>query len=74
MLEATRAGAALTEDLEERVADVIVRVAQLASDHTAIVELDLNPVILAENSCWVTDATARLNRFVRAEPALRRLE
>jgi acyl-CoA synthetase (NDP forming) len=74
MLEATRAGAALTEDLEDRVADMIVRVAQLASDHTAIVELDLNPVILAENSCWVTDATARLNRFVRAEPAMRRLE
>jgi acetyltransferase len=74
MLEATRAGAALAEDLEERVADVIVRVAQLASDHTAIVELDLNPVILADNSCWVTDAIARLNRFVRAEPAMRRLE
>jgi acyl-CoA synthetase (NDP forming)/GNAT superfamily N-acetyltransferase len=74
MLDATRAGAALDADLEERVIDAIVRVAQLASDHPALVELDLNPVILADNSCWVTDATARISRLVRVEPAMRRLE
>jgi acyl-CoA synthetase (NDP forming)/GNAT superfamily N-acetyltransferase len=74
MLEVTRAGAALDYDLEERFADVIVRVAQLASDHPALIELDLNPVILADDSCWVTDASARLSRLVRAEPAMRRLE
>ena len=51
MLDETRAGAALAHDMEERVVDAIVRVAQLASDHPALVELDLNPVILADNSC-----------------------
>ena len=74
MLDATRAGAALDDELEERVIDAIVRVAQLASDHPALVELDLNPVILADDSCSVTDATARISRLVRAEPAMRRLE
>ena len=74
MLDATRAGAAIDDDLEERVIDAIVRVAQLASDHPALVELDLNPVILGDDSCSVTDATARISRRVRAEPAMRRLE
>ena len=74
MLDETRAGAALADDMEERVVDAIVRVAQLASDHPALVELDLNPVILADDSCSVTDATARLSRRVRDEPAMRRLE
>jgi acyl-CoA synthetase (NDP forming) len=74
MLDATRASAALDDELEERVIDAIVRVAQLASDHPALVELDLNPVIIAENSCVVTDASARLSARVRAEPAMRRLE
>ena len=74
MLDETRAGAALDDDMEERVVDAIVRVAQLASDHPALVELDLNPVILADDSCSVTDATARLSRRVRDEPAMRRLE
>jgi acyl-CoA synthetase (NDP forming) len=74
MLDETRAGGALAHDMEERVVDAIVRVAQLASDHPALVELDLNPVILADDSCVVTDATARLSRRVRDEPAMRRLE
>ncbi len=47
MLDETRAGTALADDMEERVIDAIVRVAQLASDHPALVELDLNPVILS---------------------------
>jgi hypothetical protein len=74
MLDATRAGAALDDQLEERVIDAVVRVAQLASDHPALVELDLNPVILGHDSCSVTDATARISPLVRAEPAMRRLE
>ncbi len=74
MLDATRAGAALDDEHDERFIDAIVRVAQLASDHPALVELDLNPVILADDTCIVTDATARISRLVRAEPAMRRLE
>ena len=74
MLDETRASAALDDGREERFADAIVRVAQLASDHPRLIELDLNPVILADNSCWVTDASVRLSPLVRAEPAMRRLE
>ncbi|MGH9132497.1 MAG: acetate--CoA ligase family protein, partial [Ilumatobacteraceae bacterium] len=74
MLEATRAAAALDDEQEELVIDTVVRVAQLASDHPTLVELDLNPVILSTGACWVTDASARINPLVRVTPAMRRLE
>jgi acyl-CoA synthetase (NDP forming) len=74
MLHSTKAATALGELEEEMVVDAIVRVAQLVSDHPEIVELDLNPVIVSEGACWVTDATVRVRRPERAEAALRRLE
>jgi acyl-CoA synthetase (NDP forming)/GNAT superfamily N-acetyltransferase len=74
MLEATRAATALSDDDATSLADVIVRVAQLAWDHAEIVELDLNPVIVSHGQCVVTDATARVSPAARAEAPLRRLE
>jgi acyl-CoA synthetase (NDP forming) len=74
MLEATRAATMLGGDDESAIAEVIVRVAQLASDHAEILELDLNPVIVAHGHCAITDATARLTPTARQETPLRRLE
>jgi hypothetical protein len=64
----------LDGDDEAALVEVIVRVAQLASDHAGILELDLNPVIVAHGRCVITDATARLTLTARAETPLRRLE
>jgi acyl-CoA synthetase (NDP forming)/GNAT superfamily N-acetyltransferase len=74
MLAATRAGAALDEQHEALVVDAIVRVAQLASDHPTLVELDLNPAIVSAGAFNVTDASARVARVERPPGALRRLE
>jgi acyl-CoA synthetase (NDP forming)/GNAT superfamily N-acetyltransferase len=74
MLDATRAAAALSDDDETSLTDVIVRVAQLVSDHPEIIELDLNPVIVSHGHCVVTDATAHVSSAARAETPLRRLE
>ena len=74
LLSGTRAAAALDEAGLDRATDVIVRVAQLASDHPAIAELDLNPVIVGADGCTVTDVSVRLDPTARAEPEVRRLE
>jgi acyl-CoA synthetase (NDP forming)/RimJ/RimL family protein N-acetyltransferase len=75
MIADARAAAALAPDCHERLADVVSRVAQLASDHPEIAELDLNPVVVnRDEGCWVVDATLVLRRPDRAEPAVRRLE
>jgi hypothetical protein len=74
MIASTRAAELLDEADTEAMIDVIVRTAQLASDHPEIVALDLNPVIVSGGVCRVTDATAELRRPVRSAAALRRLE
>lgn len=74
MLAATRAGTVLDEVADEHGVDVIVRVAQLASDHPEIVEIDLNPVIISEFGAMVTDASVRIAPATAAEHPLRRLE
>jgi acyl-CoA synthetase (NDP forming)/GNAT superfamily N-acetyltransferase len=74
MIDATRAATTLSPEAAERLADVVVRAAQLASDHPAIVTLDLNPVIVNDHSCRVVDAELQLARPSRPEPAVRRLE
>lgn len=74
LVASTRAAALLDDAALESVADRVTRIAQLASDHAAIVELDLNPVIVSEHGCWVADAQIALRRAERPDPALRRLE
>lgn len=74
MIAATRAAGVLDADDTDAMVDVVVRTAQLVSDHPEIAMLDLNPVIVADGSCWVTDAMAELRHPNRSTAALRRLE
>jgi len=74
LVASTRAASMLDDDALESVADVVSRVAQLASDHPEIVDLDLNPVIVAGDECRVVDAAITLRVSERPEPAVRRLE
>jgi hypothetical protein len=74
MLRSTRAGAAISHLDEDHVVDLLVRVGQLVSDHPEIAELDLNPVIVGTDSCWVTDAVVRVAPPAHPESAMRRLE
>lgn len=72
---ATRASAGLSEDGLDHVADLITRVAQLASDHPEIAELDLNPVVVDDDgNCHVVDASILLRRPERPERSMRRLD
>ena len=74
LINGTRAASVLDDDELELVADAITRVAQLASDHPELVELDLNPVIVSDAGCSVVDASITLQAPERPEPAVRRLE
>ncbi|MFW2332264.1 GNAT family N-acetyltransferase [Ilumatobacter sp.] len=74
MVSATRAAALLDEAELHEVADQVTRVAQLASDHAEIAELDLNPVIVSDEGCWVADARIVLRRDERRGTVLRRLD
>lgn len=74
MIRATRAAELLDDADTEAMVGLVVRAAQLASDHPEIVTLDLNPVIVAGGSCRVTDATIEVRRPRRSAAALRRLE
>jgi len=62
MLGETRVLTALVEaDIDpSAVVDVIVQVAQLASDQPRVRDLDLNPVIASSDGTVVTDALIRL--------------
>jgi len=55
------------------VADLLVRVAQLAVDHREIALIDLNPVIVSAGGAPVADAVIEIRPIERAEPAIRRL-
>jgi hypothetical protein len=74
MIADTRAAGALDDDAVERFAPVLTRVAQLMSDHPAIAELDLNPVIVSDDACVVVDAVVALRPSDHVDRAVRRLE
>jgi acyl-CoA synthetase (NDP forming)/RimJ/RimL family protein N-acetyltransferase len=74
MIADTRAAGALDGDASDDLADVIVRAAQLASDHPEVAELELNPVIVTSDGCWVVDAVLRLRPSSRPDTPMRRLE
>jgi hypothetical protein len=74
MIADTPAAGALDDAASDDLADVIVRAAQLASDHPEVAELELNPVIVTSDGCWVVDAVLRLRPSSRPETAMRRLE
>ncbi|HEY5663893.1 MAG TPA: GNAT family N-acetyltransferase [Ilumatobacter sp.] len=74
LVASTRAAAVLDDDSLEAIADVVARVALLASDHPEIVELDLNPVIVAAGACHAVGGRIALRAPERPAPAVRRLE
>jgi acyl-CoA synthetase (NDP forming) len=73
LLAKTRAGVALDDEVEHQAAQVLVRIAQLVSDHPEIVELDLNPVIAGAAGVTVVDASIEIAPAPRTEHPLRRL-
>ncbi|MEO6571310.1 MAG: acetate--CoA ligase family protein, partial [Ilumatobacteraceae bacterium] len=74
LVAGTRAASVIDDDDLDVVAALISRVAQLASDHPQIAELDLNPVIIGVDGCRVVDASVTLRQPSRGEHAVRRLE
>ena len=75
LIEGSRAGPALDRaGLDTMlIADVLVRVAQLAVDHPEIALIDLNPVIVSAHSVWVTDAVIEVHPTDHVETPIRRL-
>ena len=73
MVEQTRASAALSDDALGAVGDVVARLAHLASDHSRIDRIDINPMIVSPDGCQVVDATIVLGDAERPEP-VRRLD
>nr|MBA3289231.1 acetate--CoA ligase family protein [Acidimicrobiia bacterium] len=56
------------------VRDVLMRTAQLAADHPAVVRLELNPLIVSEASAFVTDVEVHVAPVRHVPGPLRRLE
>ena len=76
LLDGSRAGAALDAQGIDAgsVTDTLVRAAQLVADHTEITDIDLNPIIVSDDGCWVLDATVTVAPPRSVAAALRRLE
>ena len=76
LIEGSRAGPALDRaGLDATpVADLLVRVAQLALDHHELTLVDLNPVVLSAGQAWVTDAVIAVHPVEGVEHPLRRLD
>jgi acetyltransferase len=53
------------------IADVLIRLAELATQFPAIVELDINPLLADETGVLALDARVRLADGSRPEPAIR---
>ena len=56
------------------VVDLLVRVAQLVSDHDEIAGVDLNPIIASADGIAVTDAVVRIHDPQPHDDVVRRLE
>ncbi len=57
----------------DEIVDVIVRVGQLMFENTEIDEIELDPVIVGPDGCYLTDAVVRLQHRDVANLPLRRL-
>ena len=76
LLTGSRAGPALNQAslATAPVVEVLMRVAQLVSDHDEIASVDLNPIIVSSEGVAVTDAVVHIHDPEPAEAPLRRLE
>jgi hypothetical protein len=75
LIAGSRAGPALERAALDpaEVADLLMRVAQLAVDHHRVALIDLNPVIVSAHGVWVTDAVISVRPTEPVETPLRRL-
>ena len=55
---------------EHAIADVLIRLAELADDFPAVAELDINPLLADETGVLALDARVRLDGGHRREPAI----
>jgi acyl-CoA synthetase (NDP forming)/GNAT superfamily N-acetyltransferase len=76
LLAGSRAGPALHQAslASAPVVELLMRVAQLISDHDAIEAVDLNPIIVSGEGVAVTDAIVRIRDPLPDDSPLRRLE
>ena len=76
LLAGSRAGPAIDQAglAAEPVVDLLMRVAQLISDHDEIEAVDLNPIIASTEGVAVTDAVIRVGHRPPAAGPLRRLD
>jgi acyl-CoA synthetase (NDP forming) len=76
LLAGSRAGPALEHAglSSLPVVDVLMRVAQLISDHDEIESVDLNPIIVSEEGVAVTDAVIRVGAPRPPDGPIRRLD
>ena len=58
---------------DDELVDAIVRVAQLMFDHAEIGAIDLDPLIVSDGVCVLTDATVEVRRNDQSDFPLRRL-
>ena len=58
LIERSRIGVALDGDpaAAARLVDLLERISRMIDDHPAIDVLDLNPVLVGNEGCWVVDA------------------
>jgi hypothetical protein len=75
LIAGSRAGPALQRAALDpaEVADLLMRVAQLAVDHPQVALVDLNPVIVSAHGVWVTDAVISVRPTESLEIPIRRL-
>ncbi len=75
LIHATRAGAALTAAgiALDDLANTLVRIGQLMTDHPEIKELDANPLVVGRDGCAVTDLTIVVAPANSSPDAMRRL-
>jgi acetyltransferase len=76
LVAGSRVGPALehAELTVEPVIDMLMRVAQLVSDHSEITVADLNPIIASPDHVAVTDATVHISPARPTPGPIRRLE
>jgi hypothetical protein len=76
LLTTSRVAAALdTAGLDsDRLVATITAVGHLIFDHPEIVTLDLNPVIVSDGGCALTDATVSIHPLDEPDLPIRRLD
>ncbi len=76
LVERSRAGDALRVAgiAVDVVADVIVRLGQLADEHHEIASIDVNPLMVSAEGCWLTDVEVRIAPRDAVVSPLRRID